>query len=94
MSAGQGRSYAAEQRKERESLEESIHSIQLESELTARALKQSVTVRCPLCLFSLLLLEFGLIHCLFVQSGQLLLWCNLSSIVCTVELTMVIRVSP
>lgn len=65
MNAGQGRSYAAEQRKERESLEETIHSIQLESELTARALKQSVTVSIPLWLLSLLLLEFVLVRCLF-----------------------------
>ena len=36
--------YAAEQRKEREFLEETIHSIQLESELTSRALKQTITV--------------------------------------------------
>lgn len=41
---GQGRAHAAEQRKERESLEETIHSIQLESELTSRALKQTITV--------------------------------------------------
>ena len=45
---GQGRAHAAEQRKDRESLEELIHSIQLESELTSRALKQSISVR-PLC---------------------------------------------
>ena len=44
LSAGHGRAHAAEQRKERESLEEIIHSIQLESELTSRALKQSVAV--------------------------------------------------
>lgn len=43
--AGVGRAHAAEQRKERESLEELIHSIQLESELTSRALRQSVSVR-------------------------------------------------
>ena len=45
LPAGHGRAHAAEQRKERESLEEIIHSIQLESELTSRALKQSVAVR-------------------------------------------------
>ena len=45
--AGQGRMHAAEQRKERESLEEAIHSIQLESELTSRALKQTVSVSAP-----------------------------------------------
>ena len=39
--------HAAEQRKERESLEEAIHSIQLESELTSRALKQTVSVSAP-----------------------------------------------
>lgn len=39
--------HAAEQRKERESLEEAIHSIQLESELTSRALKQTVSVSIP-----------------------------------------------
>ena len=44
LCADQGRGHAAEQRKERESLEELIHSIQLESELTSRALKQSVSV--------------------------------------------------
>lgn len=44
---GQGRAHAAEQRKERESLEETIHSIQLESELTSRALKQTITVSMP-----------------------------------------------
>ena len=43
---GLGRAHAAEKRKERESLEELIHSIQLESELTSRALRQSVSVRC------------------------------------------------
>ena len=42
--------HAAEQRKERESLEELIHSIQLESELTSRALKQSVSVSLSACL--------------------------------------------
>lgn len=42
--SGLGRTHAAEQRKERESLEELIHSIQLESELTSRALRQSVSV--------------------------------------------------
>ncbi|KAL0035076.1 hypothetical protein WJX79_010085 [Trebouxia sp. C0005] len=40
-----GRMHAAEQRKERESLEELIHSIQLESELTSRALKQTVSAK-------------------------------------------------
>ena len=44
MAVGQGRVHAAEQRKERESLEELIHSIQLESELTSRAVKQTVSV--------------------------------------------------
>jgi len=48
--AGHGRMHAAEQRKERESLEELIHSIQLESELTSRALKQTVSVSFPVCL--------------------------------------------
>ncbi len=47
--AGHGRMHAAEQRKERESLEELIHSIQLESELTSRALKQTVSVSFPVC---------------------------------------------
>ena len=47
--AGQGRAHAAEQRKERELLEETIHSIQLESALTSRALKQTVTVRTVGC---------------------------------------------
>ncbi len=46
---GHGRMHAAEQRKERESLEEVIHSIQLESELTYRALKQTVSVSFPVC---------------------------------------------
>ena len=41
--------HAAEQRKERESLEELIHSIQLESELTSRALKQTVSVSFCVC---------------------------------------------
>ncbi len=48
--AGHGRMHAAEQRKERESLEELIHSIQLESELTSRAFKQTVSVSFPVCL--------------------------------------------
>jgi hypothetical protein len=46
---GHGRMHAAEQRKERESLEELIHSIQLESELTSRSLKQTVSVSFPVC---------------------------------------------
>lgn len=49
MCTGHGRMHAAEQRKERESLEELIHSIQLESELTSRALKQTVSVSFPVC---------------------------------------------
>lgn len=52
MAVGQGRVHAAEQRKERESLEELIHSIQLESELTSRAVKQTVSVSLPALLWS------------------------------------------
>ena len=47
--AGHGRMHAAEQRKDRASLEELIHSIQLESELTSRALKQTVSVSFLVC---------------------------------------------